>query len=80
MKCVYLLQSLWDKSRRYVGVTEDLDKRLADHNAGKSTHTRKYVPWECVVAIWFGDHRKAAAFERYLKQGSGHAFARRHFW
>jgi hypothetical protein len=33
-----------------------------------------------VVAIYFEDGRKAEAFERYLKQGSGHAFAKRHLW
>jgi len=32
------------------------------------------------VAVFFADARKAEAFEPYLKQGSGHAFARRHFW
>ena len=36
---VYLLQSLADPGRRYVGFSEDLRKRLRDHNHGKSTHT-----------------------------------------
>jgi len=53
---------------------------LAEHNGGKSPHTRKYVPWELVVAVYFADRGKAEAFDRYLKQGSGHAFSRRHFW
>lgn len=80
MKCVYLLRSLSDPSRKYTGITSDLDKRLADHNAGKSPHTRKFAPWQCVVSIWFADHAKAEAFETYLKSGSGHAFAKRHLW
>jgi hypothetical protein len=33
-----------------------------------------------VVAIRFENNRKAQAFEKYLKSGSGHAFAKRHFW
>jgi predicted GIY-YIG superfamily endonuclease len=80
MKCVYLIRSLSDPSRRYTGVTSDLDKRLDEHNAGKSPHTSKFLPWKCVVAIWFSDPAKAEAFEEYLKHGSGHAFANRHFW
>jgi putative endonuclease len=80
MKYVYLLRSLRDPTRKYIGVTADLNKRLADHNAGKSPHTGKHVPWECAVAVRFVDDSKAAAFETYLKQGSGHAFANRHFW
>jgi hypothetical protein len=32
------------------------------------------------VAIKFEDDQKALAFEKYLKSGSGRAFANRHFW
>jgi predicted GIY-YIG superfamily endonuclease len=53
---------------------------VAEHNAGKSPHTAKYVPWKLVVVIRFDNDAKAHAFERYLKQGRGHAFARRHLW
>jgi predicted GIY-YIG superfamily endonuclease len=66
--------------RIYVGSTGDLAKRLAAHNAGRSPHTSKFAPWELVVAIQFTGPRKANAFERYLKSGSGRAFANRHFW
>ena len=52
----------------------------AQHNAGKTRSTRSHRPWEIVVAIYFADPGKAQAFERYLKHGSGHAFANRHFW
>ena len=34
MKCVYILESLGDPERHYVGVTEDLKARLAKHNRG----------------------------------------------
>lgn len=33
-----------------------------------------------VSAVWFKEMKKAEAFETYLKHGSGHAFAKRHFW
>lgn len=77
---VYLLKSQKDLTKRYVGVTADIKKHLSEHNAGKSPHTAKYAPWKVVVAIWFDDKSKAVAFEKYLKVGSGHAFANRHFW
>jgi len=80
MKCVYLLQSLSDPTERYVGLTDDLERRLIEHNTGKSSHTSKHGPWKVVVAVYFDDNGKAEAFERYLKEGSGHAFASRHFW
>jgi predicted GIY-YIG superfamily endonuclease len=63
-----------------VGSTGDLRRRLGEHNAGKSPHTAAHAPWKVEVALHFADDAKAKAFERYLKGGSGHAFARRHFW
>ena len=77
---VYLLRSTSHPDQRYIGLSEDLKKRLAEHNAGRSPHTNKFRPWELVVAVYFADVQKAEAFERYLKHGSGHAFANRHFW
>ena len=79
MKCVYLLQSLARGDKRYVGATADLNRRLRAHNEGKSPYTRHFRPWQVVVAVRFDDDGKADAFETYLKSGSGHAFARRHF-
>lgn len=80
MKTVYLLESVSHPGKRYVGITTNLEQRLSEHNAGKSSHTSKFKPWKCVVALNFSDDSKAEAFEKYLKQGSGHAFAKRHFW
>jgi Predicted endonuclease containing a URI domain len=77
---VYLLQSVSDPERRYVGVTTDVVARLADHNAGKSTHTAKYPPWRLVTYIGFSSRAKAESFEIYLKSGSGHAFAKKRLW
>ena len=80
MHYVYLLQSESAVDQRYIGVTSDLRQRLVEHNAGKSAHKSKFVPWTLVTYIAFSDERKAAAFERYLKSGSGHAFARKRLW
>ena len=80
MKYVYLLESIPKPDKRYIGLTNNLNQRLKEHNAGKSPHTNKYKPWKTVVVIHFNDDRRAEAFEKYLKNGSGHAFAERHFW
>ena len=77
MRYVYLLQSESVIGQRYVGVTSDLKQRFTDHNAGKSPHTSKYVPWKLVAYVAFSDEQKAETFERCLKSGSGHAFARK---
>jgi len=80
MKCVYLLQSVNHPNQRYMGLTSDVEARLAAHNAGQSPHTSQYRPWRLRLVLTFDDDRKAAAFEAYLKTGSGWAFAKRHFW
>lgn len=79
MKYVYLLQSIPHPNQHYVGLTSDIDKRLASHNAGQSTHTSKYRPWRILTYHAFADEAKAAAFEKYLKSGSGLAFRNKHF-
>ena len=78
MQYVYMLQSESEPDQRYVGSTSDLKRRFADHNAGHPPHTAKFDPWKLVTYVAFSDSRKAASFERYLKSGSGCAFAKRH--
>jgi putative endonuclease len=77
---VYLLESAAVSGKRYVGTTSDLKRRLEEHNAGESQHTSKFAPWRVVTYIAFSDPDKAVAFERYLKSGSGHAFANKRLW
>jgi predicted GIY-YIG superfamily endonuclease len=76
---VYVLQSCVEPDRHYVGLTSDVDARLAIHNQGGSRQTATNRPWRLLAAIRFEKAASAAAFERYLKSGSGRAFAKRHF-
>jgi putative endonuclease len=80
MYYVYLIKSLSPTRGRYVGLTTDLEQRLREHNAGKSVHTSKFKPWKLTTYVAFTERAKAEAFERYLKSGSGHAFARKRLW
>jgi len=75
---VYVLKNAECPPRFYTGLTSDVARRLAEHNAGRCSHTADKGPWSIDVAIEFADERRAVAFERYLKSGSGVAFAHRH--
>lgn len=75
--CVYIIRSCSEPGRFYTGVTADVNARIAAHNAGRSPHTSRFMPWELVVSIEFTEERRAIAFEKYLKSGSGVTFARR---
>jgi putative endonuclease len=75
MRYVYILQSITDREHFYTGITDDLDARLSKHNLGEVAHTSKYRPWRIKTYIAFTDGDRALAFEKYLKSGSGRAFA-----
>ncbi|MBW1888418.1 MAG: GIY-YIG nuclease family protein [Deltaproteobacteria bacterium] len=76
---VFVLLSDKDATRRYTGLTDDLEARLKSHSQGNNPHTSKYRPWQIETAIPFSSREKAAAFEKYLKSHSGRAFASKHF-
>ncbi len=78
-RTVYILRSELCPERHYTGLTADVEMRLRWHNAGQNVHTMRNRPWRLVVSINFPTEPAARAFERYLKSGSGRAFAKRHF-
>ena len=78
-RIVYVLKSEADPARYYTGLTSSLPARLDAHNSGQCPHTAAGKPWMIDVIVEFSDERRALAFERYLKSGSGAAFSRRHF-
>jgi putative endonuclease len=75
---VYVLRSVGTPDRYYTGLTSDLNARLDDHNAGRCRHTADGRPWIIDLSVHFADETRAVRFERYLKTGSGCAFAQRH--
>ncbi len=77
---VYLIRSIPFSDQVYVGITEDLKKRLETHNFGGSVHTAKYKPWELIVYMGFQNEVKARQFEKYSKSGSGRFFAKKRLW
>lgn len=76
---VYIIRSVGHPERRYVGITADPAVRLAAHNAGQNRSTVPWRPWFIDVCVEFRTEPLAARFERFLKSGSGHEFANRHF-
>ncbi len=77
MYFVYILRSQKESKRLYIGKTEDLEKRLKEHDRGDSTYTNKFLPWALETYIGFSDKTLAAQFEKYLKSGSGHSFLKK---
>ena len=76
MYYVYILKSVKDGSY-YTGFTSDLESRIKKHNSGLCDYTSSKIPFELVWHCCFRDKDKALHFEKYLKSGSGFAFARK---
>ena len=67
---VYVLRSLKD-GRFYVGMTTDLDRRILEHNNGKTKSTKGYRPWELFFSEELETRDLARKREKYLKSGYG---------
>ena len=74
---VYLLRSINNPDKSYIGYTTNLEDRMATHNSGGSVYTADYRPWQIVSYHVFMDKSRAIEFERYLKTQSGRAFAKK---
>ncbi len=69
---VYILKSLKDKDL-YIGSTNDIRRRLAEHNSAKVDSTKYRIPFILEAFIGVKDQAKAIELERYFKTGSGRA-------
>lgn len=76
---VYILQSIQNPERFYVGYTSDLKRRIKEHNSGMSNHTHKFKPWNLRGYIAFDTEEKAHKFEHFLKTGNGRIFQTKYF-
>ena len=78
MYYTYILRSSKQEGAIYIGSTEDLKKRLTEHNSEiGASHTKKYAPWEIEAYVAFSNLTNAKNFEIYLKSNSGKAFLRK---
>jgi putative endonuclease len=77
---VYLIRSIKFPDQKYIGFTEDVPARIKEHNRGGSIHAGKYRPWKLVTYHAFTSKKQAKEFEKYLKSGSGRAFASKRLW
>jgi putative endonuclease len=58
----------------YVGLTENLQNRLYEHNSGKTKSTKAFAPWKIVYTEEFSTREEARQREKYLKSGAGRKF------
>ena len=66
MHFVYVLKSQKNDSI-YIGLTNNLVRRIKEHNSGDSFHTNKYTPWTCIYFEGYFSEEDAKVREKNLK-------------
>ena len=67
MFCVYILQSEKDNSY-YVGHSDNLDRRIEEHNREKNKYTRNKTPWKLAYGEFFNSRSEAMRREMEIKK------------
>ena len=57
--------------RTYIGISSDVEKRLKEHNAGRSGYSKKYKPWVLISTESYKDRQEARVREKYFKSSTG---------
>ncbi len=73
---VYVLRSKKDQTS-YIGSTKNLEKRLKEHNSGKSISTRSKRPWELAHCETFKTRSEAVKKEKFYKSIVGRIESRK---
>jgi len=60
--------------RYYTGHTENLDRRLEEHNRGKTPFMAKGIPWKIVYSKEFETRKEAMKYERFIKKRGAERF------
>lgn len=63
---LYILRSEV-KDKIYIGSTNDLKRRLEQHNRGHTKSTKRFAPWSIVYVEKFSEKKDARARELQLK-------------
>ncbi|MCL5675926.1 MAG: GIY-YIG nuclease family protein [Patescibacteria group bacterium] len=79
MYYVYVLKSKIAK-KSYVGLTNNVKRRLLEHNTGKDTYTKRYKPWIVIYFESVEDRVKAREREKYFKSSRGRRFLKQNIF
>jgi putative endonuclease len=55
-------------NKYYVGSTNDIQKRLVQHNAGKTSFTSRGIPWIIIISMEFNSRAEAVQLELKIKK------------
>ncbi len=70
--------AIYDKllDQIYVGMTNNLERRVGEHKRGQSFYTRQFKDFKLIYKESFENYTEGRKKEKYLKQGAGKEFLR----
>jgi putative endonuclease len=73
---VYVIYSQ-THNRIYVGMSDNIPRRLVEHNNGKCSSSKHYKPWILIYQEFVGQRAEARKKEKYFKSGFGREFVKK---
>ena len=70
---IYVIKSKVKKFR-YIGITNNINRRIFEHNNGKNKSTKAYTPFDLVLKEEYHNYPEARVREKFLKSGKGREF------
>ncbi|MBI4100299.1 GIY-YIG nuclease family protein [Candidatus Microgenomates bacterium] len=79
MYVVYILKSRVAE-KTYVGHTDNLERRLIQHNNGNSIFSKRYRPWEIIYSDFFATLEEVIKREKYFKSAVGRRWMKKNLF
>ncbi len=57
----------------YVGISQNVSRRLKEHNSGRNRYTKAFVPWRVIYTEPHPNFASARKREKYFKSYAGKA-------
>jgi putative endonuclease len=67
-------------NKTYTGHTDNLEKRLNEHNNGKGTFSRRYKPWKIIYSEKFSYEIESIKREKYFKTAAGRRWMKKNIF
>lgn len=79
---MYFVYILWSKTynKTYTGITDNLDRRLIQHNQGYHAYTQRFRPWRILYTEMYADRLAARKREKYLKSAAGRRWIKKNIF
>lgn len=76
---VYILKSI-NFEKTYIGFTDNLERRLTQHNKGYNVFSKRFMPWKIIYTEIYNTQVNALEREKYLKSAAGRRWMKKYLF